>query len=275
MPAPKDPVARAEWKAKLSKVAKERGFGKWMKGRTLSDSTRLKMSKSNKKIFNTPEMRENLSKLAKKNGYGKWMRGRKDTPFLIAGRQQAMERKGKSYEEIYGPSCSEDERRKRREGNISAWTAKMSSVSAMEAQIAIGLKGAAVTLEQRRNKSYEEIYGIARASVERQKRREGHRKRWENRIRKCDLRPYQGGSTEYNIWRTSVFKRDNYVCQFCGVNNDQLNAHHVHEWAGFPQERFDVENGLTLCQCCHRGLHGELYVIARLNREMEDPIDYA
>lgn len=32
-------------KAKMSKIARERGFGKWMKGRILSDSTKKKMSR--------------------------------------------------------------------------------------------------------------------------------------------------------------------------------------------------------------------------------------
>ena len=61
---------------------------------------------------------------------------------------------------------------------------------------------------------------------------------------------------EYVIWRTAVFKRDNYTCCVCNTYNGTHNAHHLNGWNAYPEERFDLENGITLCELCHRTFHG-------------------
>jgi len=59
-------------------------------------------------------------------------------------------------------------------------------------------------------------------------------------------------SPEYNNWRKLVFKRDKYTCTNCGKRgNGDLNAHHIKSFADFPEERFNVDNGVTLCKTCH------------------------
>ena len=53
-------------------------------------------------------------------------------------------------------------------------------------------------------------------------------------------------------WRTDVFVRDNYVCQYPGcARGGILNAHHVMRWSQYPELRFDVNNGITLCHRHH------------------------
>lgn len=59
-------------------------------------------------------------------------------------------------------------------------------------------------------------------------------------------------SVQYKIWRDSVFKRDNYTCVICGSKGRYLNADHIKQFAYFPELRFDVSNGRTLCVLCHR-----------------------
>ena len=54
------------------------------------------------------------------------------------------------------------------------------------------------------------------------------------------------------VWRMSVYERDSYKCQCCGNVGGELNAHHILSWADYPKERYDVNNGITLCKECHK-----------------------
>ena len=57
---------------------------------------------------------------------------------------------------------------------------------------------------------------------------------------------------ESSDWRTAVFVRDRYTCQKCGdTTGGNLRAHHIKSFADHPELRFDVTNGITLCQHCH------------------------
>lgn len=59
-------------------------------------------------------------------------------------------------------------------------------------------------------------------------------------------------STEYKVWRKSVFERDRYTCQICHIKGGRLNADHIKPFASHPELRMELSNGRTLCEPCHR-----------------------
>lgn len=67
-------------------------------------------------------------------------------------------------------------------------------------------------------------------------------------------------SKKYRGWRQSVFDRDNYECQYCGIKSEKgvnvyLHAHHIKGFSAFPELRFELNNGITLCKSCHYKEH--------------------
>jgi hypothetical protein len=63
--------------------------------------------------------------------------------------------------------------------------------------------------------------------------------------------------TEYKQWRTQVYLRDKFTCQCCGDSKGgNLNAHHLDSWDWCKDLRFEISNGMTLCDLCHDDFHG-------------------
>lgn len=66
-------------------------------------------------------------------------------------------------------------------------------------------------------------------------------------------------------WRLDVFKRDGFACRVCGKNTGRdLNAHHKNQWAKFVDERYIMDNGVTLCSRCHRKYHSIYGVVGNM-----------
>jgi hypothetical protein len=64
---------------------------------------------------------------------------------------------------------------------------------------------------------------------------------------------------QYRNWMFSVKNRDNWVCRIADVNCDgRLEAHHILNWIQYPELRYNVNNGITLCHAHHpRGRENE------------------
>lgn len=61
-------------------------------------------------------------------------------------------------------------------------------------------------------------------------------------------------SSTFKEWRAEVFKRDNWTCQICGAKRP-LHPHHIKSFSEYPELRFEVSNGQTLCESCHGKIH--------------------
>lgn len=62
-------------------------------------------------------------------------------------------------------------------------------------------------------------------------------------------------SIENRLWRESVFARDNWTCQICQERGCNLCSHHIQNFSNFPELRFAIDNGITLCKKCHIEFH--------------------
>jgi 5-methylcytosine-specific restriction endonuclease McrA len=59
---------------------------------------------------------------------------------------------------------------------------------------------------------------------------------------------------QYAEWRDKVFKRDRFMCKFCG-RQGKLEAHHIKSFSDNKKLRFVAYNGATLCIDCHEKFH--------------------
>lgn len=62
----------------------------------------------------------------------------------------------------------------------------------------------------------------------------------------------------YKKWRGEVLGKYNNKCVICGkkkTKNNKLIPHHLNSWDTHIEERFDVENGVAICEEHHKEFH--------------------
>lgn len=60
----------------------------------------------------------------------------------------------------------------------------------------------------------------------------------------------------------NIFERDNYTCQLCEKRSHsgdciKINAHHIKRFNEYVDLRFEMSNGITLCEKCHDKTKGK------------------
>lgn len=96
---------------------------------------------------------------------------------------------------------------------------------------------------------------------------------------------------EYKQWVKSVLARDNYSCCECGVQNHNLEVHHIKPFQQIIDENnittieqvveceelWNIDNGISLCIDCHRKTFKETKMILRKqnNAKLQELFDRA
>lgn len=55
-------------------------------------------------------------------------------------------------------------------------------------------------------------------------------------------------------WSYEVRERDGFACRLCG-STEGIEAHHIVPWDADPGQRFNPDNGITLCRLHHDRIH--------------------
>jgi hypothetical protein len=55
-------------------------------------------------------------------------------------------------------------------------------------------------------------------------------------------------------WRNQVILRDGFKCRKCGCSVG-LEGHHIYSYQHEPDLRYDINNGITFCDQCHKAFH--------------------
>lgn len=52
-----------------------------------------------------------------------------------------------------------------------------------------------------------------------------------------------------------IYIKYDFTCQKCMVRGYKLNAHHIQNYSTNKDLRFDLKNGIVLCEKCHKNFH--------------------
>lgn len=77
-------------------------------------------------------------------------------------------------------------------------------------------------------------------------------------------------SLDYTLWRKAVFERDNFTCRKYGVRGGKLRAHHINNFAEFPELRLAIDNGITLSDLAHKEFHKRYGVKYNTKEQLEE-----
>jgi len=68
--------------------------------------------------------------------------------------------------------------------------------------------------------------------------------------------PQARATNEYFAWRKAVYKRYSGTCAACGSKNRKgMEAHHLYGFSFYQHLKYDENNGILLCEGCHKDFH--------------------
>lgn len=102
--------------------------------------------------------------------------------------------------------------------------------------------------------------GIKFSEEHKQKMRHPHKHKDISLLKKD---PRKDLDTQYKYWRKEIRKRDRNVCKLLSNEcNGRIETHHIFDWINYPELRYVINNGITLCAFHHpRGREEEKRMI--------------
>lgn len=67
-----------------------------------------------------------------------------------------------------------------------------------------------------------------------------------------NVEKHERNNKEYYHWRMLVWMRDSFKCKINNVDcNGKIQVHHILAWRSYPELRYELNNGITLCHAHH------------------------
>ena len=209
-----------------------------------------KRSEATRKLWENPEYREHMRKVHSGKSPSKETRERMRSAMMKnklweknIGRKQSEEEKQKRNKSRSWYKHSEETKKKislstkGRKWSGSIPPSKLGVKMSEETKKKISIANKKVWTPEKRIEAGKKMFG------ENGPNWQGGKVKANEKLRKC---------VQYKLWREAVFTRDNWTCVFCFTRGGKLNADHIKPFAHYPELRFAIDNGRTLCESCHR-----------------------
>ena len=73
----------------------------------------------------------------------------------------------------------------------------------------------------------------------------------------------------YSEWRRQVWLRDNFKWKIANPDcKGKIEAHHILGWSLYPELRYQINNGITLCHAHHPRVRAEEKRLAPIFQEL-------
>lgn len=111
-----------------------------------------------------------------------------------------------------------------------------------------------VSMKGKMPKNHEMLCKMSRTEATKLKMSEAQRgeKNWNWNPNRSAVTHNRRNDGEYLQWAKNVKNRDNWKCK---INNNDCDesvvAHHILSWADYVELRYEINNGITLCQAHH------------------------
>jgi len=84
--------------------------------------------------------------------------------------------------------------------------------------------------------------------------------RWNPDLTEEDrLSGWYGRGGPFHSWSEEVLRSADWTCDITGERGIELEAHHLSGWAGNPEKRFELQNGVAIAKDLHTLFHSRFY----------------